>query len=364
MSNPVIRHIADSVQALLPYQPGRPIAEVAHERGIPHVIKLASNENPLGPGKAALRTIQSMSAESLSRYPDSNSGNLRAALAEHLQIPPESLLFGNGSNEILELAAQLLLAEGLAAVYSRHAFVVYGLAVAARRASSRIAPTVHYTHDLPAMAKLAQAPDVRLIFIANPNNPTGTWHPLAHIADFMRQIPADKLVIVDEAYCEYADGEGALSLLAAYPNLLIARTFSKIHGLAGLRAGYAIGAPELIEMFNRVRQPFNLSTVAAAAAVAALGDEAHVVRSRKINDAGMEQIGAGLRELGLSAMPSRGNFITFAIPDADGLYQKLLSVGVIVRPLAGYELPNWLRVSIGTEEENARFLQALQQGLD
>ncbi|MDM5146866.1 histidinol-phosphate transaminase [Candidatus Persebacteraceae bacterium Df01] len=365
MPNSVLCHIAESVQTLAPYQPGRPIEEVSREHGITDIIKLASNENPLGPGNVVLQALRELPAAAVARYPDSGSSTLRVALAEKLQVTPECLIFGNGSNEILELAAQLLLTETTAAVYSQHAFVVYKLAVAARRARARVTPAAtDYGHDLNAIAEAAQSDDVRLIFVDNPNNPTGNWHSQARIADLLRQVPKHVLVVVDEAYCEYADEEGVLPLLTEYPNLLITRTFSKIHGLASLRVGYGIGDAELIQMFNRVRQPFNVSMPAQVAALAALRDTAHVERSRRLNDAGMRQINDELKKLELPVMPSRGNFLTFSVSNADVVYQQLLAAGVIVRPLAGYDLPEWLRVTIGTETENARFLQALREALN
>ena len=362
MANSVLSHVADSVRHLSPYAPGRPIEEVAAERGITDVIKLASNENPLGASMAAVRALQNLSAAAVGRYPDGNCAQLRAAVAKRLSVGADELIFGNGSNEILELAAQLVLTENDVGVYSRHGFAVYGLAIAARRARAIVvAAADDYGHDLTAIAEQTKAHRARLVFVANPNNPTGSWHCAAAINDFMQQIAPDVLVVLDEAYREYVDGKDELSG-ARFPNLLITRTFSKIHGLAGLRIGYGIGDVKLIAMLNRLRQPFNVSGAAQSAAAAALADDAHVSHSVRINAAGLKQIVAGLEDLRLRYMPSRANFITFAAADvgaATRIYEGLLNVGIIIRPLAGYDLPEWLRVTIGTEQENRRFLLEL-----
>lgn len=360
MDNPVLQHVAAGVRRLAPYQPGRGIDEIARERNLSEVFKLASNENPLGAGAAALRALRELPESTVSRYPDGNCSRLREAVAERLGVAAECLVFGNGSNEILELAAQLVLTPDSAAVYSRHAFVVYELATAARRAHALITETdAEYAHDLTAMAAAAGSARARLVFIANPNNPTGSWHPPARIAAFMQKIPPHVLVVLDEAYREYVDDQERPDM--KFPNLLVTRTFSKIHGLAGLRIGYGVGEASLIDMLNRIRQPFNLGGAAQAAALAALHDREHVARSVQMNAAGMEQICAGLRELKLPMMPSRANFVTFGVEKAATVYEELLNAGVIVRPLSGYELPGWLRVSIGREEENARFLQTLKR---
>ncbi len=363
MTNSVLQHIAESIRTLTPYQPGRPIDEVAKERGLTDVIKLASNENPLGASKLAMQALRDLSATTVSRYPDGNCGQLRAATAARLGVAPERLIFGNGSNEILELAAQAVLTENSIAVYSQYAFAVYALATAARRAQGVVVPAVDYAHDLATLAQRANEDNVRLLFIANPNNPTGTWHPPQKIAAMMKQIPSDVLVVLDEAYREYVDEQDDL-LTSEFDNLLITRTFSKIHGLAGLRIGYGVGDVALIDMLNRIRQPFNLGGAAQVAAVAALKDETHVERSVQLNAAGMAQIIARLQELELQFIPSRANFITFKVEDTARIYEELLNAGVIVRALGGYEMPNWLRVTIGLEEENVRFLNALQQAMN
>lgn len=364
MVNPVLRNVSESVRRLSPYSPGRPIAEVAAERGLSDVVKLASNENPLGAGDAALRALRELPAAAVSRYPEGDCGALRRAIAARLRIAPECIIFGNGSNEILELAAQLVLTEDGAAVFSRHAFAVYRLAVAARRARAIVVDAdADFNHDLDAMARAAAAPDVRLMFIANPNNPTGGWHSPAKVSELMTRVPPHVLVVLDEAYREYVDGEDGLQT-GGFPNLLITRTFSKIHGLAGLRIGFGIADAEIIAMLNRIRQPFNSGGAAQAAALAASADDSHIRRSVEINAAGMKQIAAGLDEMQLRRLPSRANFITFragAADDAARIYEGLLDAGIIVRPLAGYEMPEFLRVTVGLEDENRRFLRAIAE---
>lgn len=361
MANPALQNVAAAVRRLSPYQPGRPIEEVAAERGLTDVIKMASNENPLGAGEAALRALRELPSSAASRYPDGDCGTLRRAIAARLNVSPQCLIFGNGSNEILELAANLVLTERDAAVFSRHSFVVYGIVAAVRRARAIVVPADGHHHDLDALARAAAEKDARLLFVANPNNPTGGWHPPEKIAAMMARVPPNVLVVLDEAYREYVDGEDGI-LVGEFPNLLTTRTFSKIHGLAGLRIGFGIGDAEVVAMLNRIRQPFNLGGAAQAAALAALSDRAHVRRSAENNAAGMAQIAAALDKMKIRRLSSRANFIAFCAGSAAAaarIYEKLLDEGIIVRPLAGYEMPEWLRVSIGREEENARFLRAL-----
>lgn len=361
--NPILAHIDGAVRRLSPYQPGKPIAEVMRERGISGVIKLASNENPLGAGAAAVAAVRALDGQGLARYPDSGGGALRQKLAAQLGVTADNILLGNGSNEILELTAHLLLAPGCASVYSRHAFIVYALATLSRRAQAHVvAAAADYGHDLTAMAAAAAQPGVRIVFIANPNNPTGTWHSAAALRACLRQIPSDVLVVLDEAYHEYLpDPDGAsLSLLADFSNLLITRTFSKIHGLAGLRIGYGIAAAELIEILNRIRQPFNVSAAAQAAACAALSDETHVRNSRAENCAGLKTLAAGFSALDISYLPTYANFLTFCPPNAATVYEASLNAGVIIRRLDEYEMPAWLRVNTGLAAENEKFLRILQ----
>ena len=358
--NAVLQQVTESVRALSPYQPGRPIAEVAHERGISNIIKLASNENPLGVGEKARQAVQNLADEAFSRYPDANGGLLRNAIAKKLSVPAECILLGNGSNDILELAAHLLLREGTKAVYAEHAFIVYTLAVATRLATAIAVPARDYGHDLDAMAAAANETGVRMVFIANPNNPTGTWHPVAAIRRFLAAVPPQVLVVLDEAYCEYLpdDSDAALALLADFSNLLITRTFSKIHGLAGLRAGYGIADVAIVEMLNRIRQPFNMNAIAQVAALAALNDSDHIAASRNNNAEGMRFITEACRRRDMPFIPSYGNFVAFRPTDAAGLYELLLNQGVIVRKLTEYGMQDWLRASIGTPAENERLINA------
>ena len=362
MVNPVLQNVAESVRQMSPYQPGRPIEEVAAERGLKDVVKMASNENPLGAGAAALRALRELPPAAISHYPDGGGETLRRAIGERLAVSPECVIVGNGSNEVLELAAQLVLTENDAAVFSAYSFAVYGLAVAARRARAIVAPARDYEHDLEALAAAAAKPDVRLLFVANPNNPTGGWHSPDKIAAMIARVPPHVLVVLDEAYREYTDGEDRITV-SGFPNVLVTRTFSKIHGLAGLRVGFGVADAEVIAMLNRIRQPFNVGAAAQTAAIAAIADRAHVARSVETNAAGMAQIGAALDEMKIPRLHSRANFITFNAGSAAAaahIYEEMLNGGIIIRPLAGYKMPEWLRVSIGREEENCRFLRVLK----
>ena len=356
----------DYIRAIMAYQPGKPISELAREMGIAEesIVKLASNENPLGMSARA-RDAAITAIGEISRYPDGGAFALKKALCARFGVKPEQLVIGNGSNDILELASQAFLAPGLSAVYSRHAFAVYPLATNARGARGIEVAAKNFGHDLDAMAAAIE-PQTRVVFIANPNNPTGTFVPGAELEAFLAKVPRHVLVVLDEAYTEYLAPEqryDSIAWLARFPNLLVSRTFSKAYGLAGLRVGYAIAHPEVADLMNRVRQPFNVSSVALAAAEAALDDDEFLARSAEVNRRGMAQLVAAFRELGLEWIPSAGNFVTFKVGDAIGVNQALLRQGVIVRPIAAYGMPHWLRVSIGLPEENARFIEALRQAL-
>jgi len=353
-----------AVAALPAYRPGKGAAQAEAEHGITHAIKLASNENPLGMSARA-RDAAIAAIGEVSRYPDGGAFALKKALCERFGVKPEQLVIGNGSNDILELASQAFLAPGLSAVYSRHAFAVYPLATNARGARGIEVAAKNFGHDLDAMAAAIE-PQTRVVFIANPNNPTGTFVPGAELEAFLAKVARHVLVVLDEAYTEYLAPEqryDSIAWLARFPNLLVSRTFSKAYGLAGLRVGYAIAHPEVADLMNRVRQPFNVSSVALAAAEAALDDDEFLARSAEVNRRGMAQLVAAFRELGLEWIPSAGNFVTFKVGDAIGVNQALLRQGVIVRPIAAYGMPHWLRVSIGLPEENARFIEALRQAL-
>lgn len=356
----------DYVRSISPYQPGKPISELAREMGLVEgsIVKLASNENPLGMSPRA-RDAAMTAIASAERYPDGNGFSLKAALSARLDIAPEQIVLGNGSNDVLDLAARAFLSAGRSAVYAQYAFAVYPLATHAVGARGIEVPAREFGHDLDAMLA-AMSADTRVVFIANPNNPTGTFVPGAEIEAFLERVPANVLVVLDEAYTEYLLPEQAydsIAWLERFPNLLVSRTFSKAYGLAGLRIGYGVGSKELIGLLNRVRQPFNVTSVGLAAACAALDDLEFLARSAHINRRGMEQITAALDELGLAWIPSAGNFVTFRVGDGAAVNNALLRQGVIVRPIAGYGLPEWLRVSIGLPEDNARFIAALKVAL-
>jgi histidinol-phosphate aminotransferase len=360
------------VRAIAPYQPGKPISELAREYGLDEraIIKLASNENPLGLSPRAKAAIERELAE-LSRYPDGNAFDLKAALARRYGVPAEAIVVGNGSNDVLELAAAAFLAPGRSSVFSQHAFAVYPLATQARGARSIVVPARDFGHDLDAM-RAAIAPDTRIVFIANPNNPTGTFVGGAELKAFLERVPKDVLVVVDEAYNDYLPADlryDSTGWLPQHPNLLVTRTFSKVYALAGLRVGFGLCDPKIADLLNRVRQPFNVNNLALAAAVAALGDADFVQRSYDVNCTGMRRLEDGFKALGLQWIPSVGNFVSVQVPAAGGkpqagiVFENLLRQGVIVRPVAGYGMPDHLRVTIGLHEENVRFLAALKNAL-
>ena len=353
-----------NVRAISPYMPGKPITQLAREMGIPveRIVKLASNENPLGMSPKAKAALEH-AIGTLERYPD--DFDLKSAVANHSGLGMERVVLGNGSNDVLDLTARVFLAPGRSSIYSEHAFAVYPLASLSAGAELIAVPARDFGHDLDAMES-AIRPDTRLIWIANPNNPTGTFLPYPQLKAFLQAVPADVVVVLDEAYNEYilaSERVDTTAWLADFPNLVITRTFSKIYGLAGLRIGYALASAEIADLMNRVRQPFNCNNLALAAATAALDDHEFVARSYALNRAGMEQILAGLQRFGFDYIPSHGNFLAFRAGDAASVNQKLLKQGVIVRPVAGYGMPEWLRVTIGTELENQRFLDALDKAV-
>lgn len=350
------------IRSIAPYQPGKPITDLAREMNLDpsQIIKLASNENPLGVGPKAYEAMQ-QALEDIARYPDGNSFALRDAVCRKFGLQPGQLVFGNGSNDILELAARAFLVPGVEAIYSQHAFAVYPLVTQAVGAKGIVVPAKNFGHDLEAMLAAITA-NTRMLFVANPNNPTGTLLGKSELLTFMRKVPKQVLVVLDEAYDEYLPESyksEAIGWLGEFENLIISRTFSKAYGLAGLRIGFGMASGEVADIMNRVRQPFNVNSVAQAAAVASLNDDDFVARSYALNQAGMAQITQGLTNLGLDFIPSFGNFVSFCIADANGAYRHLLQEGVIVRPIANYEMPDYLRVSIGLYSENARFLEVL-----
>jgi len=354
------------IRGIAPYQPGKPISELARELALDeaNIIKLASNENPLGVSPRARRAIGAALAD-LARYPDGNGFELKQAISRRFGVNSEQIVLGNGSNDVLELAARAFLTPRASAVYSRHAFAVYPLAVQAIGATGIEVPAREFGHDLPAMRAAVRA-DTRLVFIANPNNPTGTLAGAPDLEAFLGAVPPDVLVVLDEAYREYLPPElrcDSIAWLRRFPNLVVTRTFSKVYGLAGLRVGYALTSAKIADLMNRVRQPFNVSSVGLAAAAAALDDTEFVLASFDLNQAGMRQITSGLADLGLKYIPSYGNFVSFKVRAAGEVFGRLLKLGVIVRPIGGYGMPDWLRVTIGLEAENTRFLCSLRQAV-
>ncbi|MDR2880368.1 MAG: histidinol-phosphate transaminase [Azoarcus sp.] len=355
------------IRSLSPYQPGKPVSELARETGIPEteIVKLASNENPLGMSPKA-RAAAVAALEEGARYPDGNAFALRGALARKYGVDMSQLVIGNGSNDVLEIATQAFLSPDASAVFAQYSFAVYPLATIARGARCIQVPARNYGHDLDAMLS-AIDPTTRIVFIANPNNPTGTFLSGNEIEAFLARVPQDVLVVLDEAYTEFLSADlryDAIGWVTRFPNLLVSRTLCKAYGLAGLRLGYGVAHPEVADLMNRVRQPFNASCVAQAAAVAALEDQDFVEKAAENNRRGMAQLTAAFAELGLEWIPSFGNFVTVRVGDGARVDKSLLAQGVIVRPIGGYGMPEWLRVSIGLPEENARFIAALRRALD
>ena len=354
------------IRAIAPYQPGKPISELARELGLDPdgIVKLASNENPIGVSPLALKAVHAALAD-IARYPDGNGFDLKHALCRRYGVEMPQIVLGNGSNDVLELAARAFLAPGLEAIYSQHAFAVYPLATQATGAAGVEVPARNHAHDLDAM-RAAISARTRLVFLANPNNPTGTLIRAGDLVAFLRALPSQVVVVLDEAYNEYLPEElkaDSVGWLRELPRLIVTRTFSKAYGLAGLRVGYAFAHAGVADLMNRVRQPFNVNSISLAAAAAALEDTEFVRRSYELNQAGMRQITRGLQQLGVAYIPSYGNFVSFRLADAASVFQRLLRRGVIVRPIASYGMPDYLRVSIGLESENVRFLDALRQSL-
>lgn len=357
----------DYVRAIAPYQGGKPISEVAREFGLDEarIVKLASNENPLGIPESAKRAMSAAMAD-LARYPDSNGFDLKAAISAKFGVPTDWITLGNGSNDILELAARSLVSPGQSVVYSQYSFAVYPLATQAIGARAIVVAAKDFGHDLPAM-RAAMTEDTRLVFVANPNNPTGTFIDGEQIAAFIRSVPSHVVIVLDEAYTEYLSPSqryDAFAWVAQHPNLIVSRSFSKAYGLAGLRIGFGIAQPGLTDLMNRLRQPFNVNSIAQAAAIAALQDEAFLEKSAQINAQGYRQLTAAFDQMGITYVPSVGNFVLFRAGDDENAGAKinlaLLKQGIIVRPVGNYGLPQWLRVSIGLPEENEAFLTALK----
>lgn len=358
--------VNSALRDLPTYQPGRPIEEVARELGLPatDIIKLASNENPLGPSPAALAAMQKVLAN-INLYPDGNAFYLKQKLAEKLIVPPANLILGNGSNEIIEFVGHAYLAPGVEVVVSQFCFAVYPLVTKLFGANLVSVPAKNYSHDLPAMLK-AITPKTRVVFVANPNNPTGTVLPNRELEQFVRDIPPKVLLVLDEAYIEFLDSPADFLPFirnGARPNLLLMRTFSKIFGLAGLRVGYGIGHPDLVALLENARQPFNINSIAQAGALAALDDAEHTRRTRENNSRGLKFFADAFKQMKLEFVPSSANFILVRVGDGQCVFAELQKRGVIVRPMGGYELPEWIRISIGTPQQNERCLKALRTAL-
>jgi histidinol-phosphate aminotransferase len=358
----IVEHVPEYIRSLIPYEPGKPIEEVEREYGISGSLKLASNENPLGPSPRALAVLRERLPE-LHLYPDGDCFYLKRALAQKLGVQPDRLIFGNGSNEIIELAARTFMRPGDEAVMAEQAFVVYELIVQAVGGKRKTVPLKNFTHDLAAIAD-AVTPQTRLVFLGNPNNPTGTIYRRHDWQAFLERISPDVLVIVDEAYFEYveeADYPNSLDYHARHPAILTLRTFSKLYGLAGLRIGYGIGAKSVIALMQRVRQPFNVNAPAQWAALAALDDTEHVQRSLGVNQQGVKYLQTEFARLGLSYVPSQANFILVRVGNGPEVFQRLLQQGVIVRPMVGYKFPEHVRVTVGTMAQNQKLIGALER---
>jgi histidinol-phosphate aminotransferase len=358
--------ISPFLENLPVYQPGQPIEEVARELGLDPdgIIKLASNENPLGPSRLGLAAMR-QALKQVNLYPDGNAFYLKQKLAAKLAVTPANLILGNGSNEVIELIGHALLAPGAEVVVSQYCFAVYPIVTALFGAKLVVVPAKNHAHDLDAMLA-AITPNTRVVFVANPNNPTGTTASREELARFVNTVPANVLLALDEAYLEFLNEP--LDLLpeirnGSKPNLLLMRTFSKIYGLAGTRIGYGIGHPDFIAALEKIRQPFNINSVAQAGALAALDDTKHVEKTRKINSRGLKLYARTFRKLKLDFIPSQANFILVRVGDGQRVFGELQRLGVIVRPMGGYQLPEWIRISIGTPKENQRCLEALKSVL-
>ena len=359
--------INPTLKDLPTYQPGRPIEEVARELGMPaaQIIKLASNENPLGPSPASLQAMQHVLAN-INLYPDGNAFYLKHKLADKLTVQPENLILGNGSNEIIEFVGHAFMQPGAEVIVSQFCFAIYPLTAKLFGADVITVPAVNHGHDLPAMLA-AITPRTRVLFVANPNNPTGTVVSKQELMDFAGRVPANVLLVLDEAYIEFLDDPADFIpeiRRGQKTNLLLMRTFSKIFGLAGLRLGYGIGNPELITALEKIRQPFNINSIAQAGALAALDDAEHMRRTRENNAAGLKLYADAFQKLGLEFVPSAGNFILVRVGEGQRVFEAMQKLGVIVRPMGGYQLPEWIRISVGTPEQNDRCVGALKTVLN
>lgn len=353
-------NVCDSILSLSPYQGGKPISELQRELGLSTVIKLASNENPL-PISDKVRTAIEQATHEVGRYPDGNGFELKQAIAKYLSFSTEQITLGNGSNDLLELLARISVCHASdEVIFSQYAFVVYPLVTKALGAKAVITPAKDFGHDLDAM-RLTITDNTKLVFIANPNNPTGTLLEEGAIYKFLSQVPRSVIVVLDQAYVEYLDGDdNTIAWIEEFDNLVITRTFSKAYGLAGLRVGYSLSSSEIADYLNRIRQPFNVNHIAQIAAISALADKDFLQQSVASNKQGLVQLSSGFEALGLSYIPSSANFIAVKIDKPKVIYQRLLEKGFIVRPV---EMQGYLRVSVGTKSENIAFLNALKLAL-
>jgi histidinol-phosphate aminotransferase len=372
MTKSFIELATSGVQNLKPYLPGKPVEELERELGISGSIKLASNENPLGPSSLAVDAIKKHS-KAVNYYPDGSGFKLSERIAELHGVKPECVTLGNGSNDILELVARVFLTPDYSAVFSEYSFAVYPIVVQATGAKANIAKAFPASHESMPLGHNPEAllssidASTRVIFIANPNNPTGTWLAVDVLKSLLKNIPSDVVVVLDLAYYEYMESQYHIDIaawLGAHPNLIITRTFSKIHALAGLRIGYGLSGNDISDLLNRVRQPFNTNSLAQAAALAALDDDDHIEKSVVLNNEGKQYLQQSFNEMGLSYLPTMGNFISVNLKrNALPVYEKLLKMGVIVRPVANYNMPEYLRITIGTNEQNQIFIKSLAEAL-
>jgi histidinol-phosphate aminotransferase len=356
-----IERVPDYIRTLIPYSPGKPIEEVEREYGIGDSVKLASNENPLGPSPKAVKAMADR-LHQLHLYPDGDCFYLKRALAAKLGVPPDQIIFGNGSNELIELTVRTFMQPGDEAVMAHQAFIVYRLVVQGAGGLAKVVPLNNFTHDLEAMAR-AITPRTRLVFLANPNNPTGTIYRKREWEEFLERLSPEVLLIVDEAYFEYvqdADYPDSLVYHKEGRGILTVRTFSKLYGLAGLRIGFGVGTAEMVGLMHRIRQPFNVNAAAQWAALAALEDQEHVKKSLEVNHEGMDFLKKELGRLGLEQVSSQANFILIHVGNGQELFHQLLERGVIVRSMGGYDLPEYIRVTIGKMDENIRFIKELE----
>ena len=363
---------SEGIRDLEPYKPGKPIADLEREYGVSDVIKLASNENPAGPGAKVLEAIEDALGD-ISRYPDGSGLELKAAIAERHRVLNDRVTLGNGSNDLLEFVARAFLRPGTECLFSQHAFAVYPIVAKAAGADIKLAPVIAedqpgaYGHDLEAMALLVSE-KTRVIFIANPNNPTGTYIDAKALKGFIEQLPQDLIVVIDEAYSEYVEARDypdTSQWIDDHPNLVVTRTFSKAFGMAGMRVGYGLSDPAVADILNRVRQPFNLNSLGQVAAIAALEDRAHLKRAVESNSQGLKYLCQSFTEMGLNFIPSVANFVCVNVGCAGkSVYEGLLRHGIIVRPVDNYQLPRFIRVTVGLTEENQRFVAALREVLE